>query len=53
MKVYVLDNGFVMAGKAWEIRNKLRELKNKYGYVSEWINARPKPDSPQNLTRIK
>jgi hypothetical protein len=37
MKIYRLDKGFVLVGKAWEIRTKLREYSRTYTTVNEWI----------------
>ncbi|MCP8966966.1 Z-ring formation inhibitor MciZ [Ectobacillus ponti] len=39
MKIYVFPNRIVMAGKAWEIRNKLREYSKAYKTVAEWMEA--------------
>ncbi|MFD0048505.1 Z-ring formation inhibitor MciZ [Actinomycetes bacterium NPDC127524] len=44
MKIYVLDKSVVFAGKAWEIRHKLKELQNQHIFVTDWIenvHARP------------
>ena len=35
MKIYVLEKGIIFSGKAWEIKQKLKE--SKYEYVSDWI----------------
>ena len=37
MKIYVHDKGIVMAGKAWEIRQKLIEYRRQYELVKNWI----------------
>ncbi|PLT34799.1 Z-ring formation inhibitor MciZ [Bacillus sp. V5-8f] len=37
MKVYVFDNGIIMAGKAWEIKQKLKQFETKYTYVNDWV----------------
>jgi len=39
MKVYVYENGFMMVGKAWEIKQKLSEYKKDYVYVKDWVEA--------------
>ncbi|WP_084820386.1 Z-ring formation inhibitor MciZ [Mesobacillus campisalis] len=48
MKVYVYRNGFTMSGKAWEIRQKLREYSKEYVLVKDWTEAvsksLPRPD---------
>ena len=30
MKMYVAQNGVRMVGKAWEVRNKLKEITNEF-----------------------
>lgn len=37
MKVYLLENRIMLVGKAWEIRNKLKEYSKRYTTVSEWL----------------
>ena len=39
MKVYVYHNGFIMAGKAWEIKQKLKEYSKEYVLVKEWTET--------------
>lgn len=39
MKVYVHEKGIIMAGKAWEIRQKLKEYQRQYTYLAEWVHA--------------
>lgn len=39
MKIYLKETGFVMAGKAWEIRAVLQRYARKYEYVNDWIYA--------------
>ncbi|QFT89505.1 hypothetical protein FIU87_12670 [Bacillus sp. THAF10] len=39
MKVYVRPNSIVMVGKAWEIRQKLKDYALHHVYVTSWINA--------------
>jgi len=43
MKIYRLDKGIILVGKAWEIRTKLKEYSHLYGTVYEWINEENKP----------
>lgn|GEM_PF-596032 len=38
MKIYRLNKGIILVGKAWEIRTKLKEYSRIYGTVNEWIN---------------
>ncbi|WP_100407061.1 Z-ring formation inhibitor MciZ [Bacillus solitudinis] len=39
MKIYVREDGLILAGKAWEVRAKLKEAMKRYTYVSEWSQA--------------
>ncbi|MGF2616948.1 Z-ring formation inhibitor MciZ [Rossellomorea vietnamensis] len=39
MKVIVRPNGFILSGKAWEVRAKLKEYSKKFETVAEWIKA--------------
>lgn len=39
MKVYVLNNRLVMHGKAWEIKQKLKEYSKEYILVKDWIET--------------
>ncbi|MCM3597050.1 MULTISPECIES: Z-ring formation inhibitor MciZ [Bacillaceae] len=36
MKIYLLDKGVVLVGKAWEVREKLKEYSRKYETVEQW-----------------
>ncbi|HWO98642.1 MAG TPA: Z-ring formation inhibitor MciZ [Bacillus sp. (in: firmicutes)] len=47
MKVYVVDNGIFLIGKAWEVRAKLKEYRMKYESVFDWIEAHT-AQSPSN-----
>ncbi len=37
MKIYVHDKGFVLVGKAWEIREKLAEYRRQYELLQDWV----------------
>jgi hypothetical protein len=39
MKIYIHENGIVLAGKAWEVRAKLKESMIRYKYVEDWVNT--------------
>jgi len=39
MKVYVYENGFMMSGKAWEIKQKLKVYGKEYVLVKDWITT--------------
>lgn len=39
MKIIVHEKGIIMAGKAWEIREKLKKYQKDYHFVAEWINS--------------
>ncbi|WP_084028981.1 Z-ring formation inhibitor MciZ [Bacillus sp. J33] len=42
MKVYVHSNGILLAGKAWEVREKLKQYSKKYIFVKDWVESQPK-----------
>lgn len=37
MKVYVHEKGIILAGKGWEILQKLKEYNKEYENVSDWV----------------
>lgn len=37
MKIYVHDKGFVLVGKAWEIKRKIKEYRRKYELLHDWV----------------
>ncbi|WP_462412106.1 Z-ring formation inhibitor MciZ [Neobacillus sp. Marseille-QA0830] len=39
MKVYVHDKGITMAGKCWEVLQKLKEYNKEFTSVAEWLKA--------------
>ncbi|MBO1578984.1 MULTISPECIES: Z-ring formation inhibitor MciZ [Bacillus] len=42
MKVYILPNRITLVGKAWQIRNKLKQYGKEYATVQDWITASKK-----------
>ncbi|KZZ86150.1 MULTISPECIES: Z-ring formation inhibitor MciZ [Bacillaceae] len=38
MKIYKLEKGIILVGKAWEIRMKLKEYSKQFTTVKEWID---------------
>ncbi|MEC1623692.1 Z-ring formation inhibitor MciZ [Bacillus mojavensis] len=38
MKVYRMQKGVVLVGKAWEVRAKLKEYGRTFRYVEDWIS---------------
>lgn len=50
MKIYVLEKGIVFAGKAWEIKRKLKESQ-QYEYVRDWIADVHGQNSPKRNYR--
>jgi hypothetical protein len=38
VKIYRLDKGIVLVGKAWEVRAKLKEYSRSFTTVKEWIH---------------
>ncbi|RUQ26535.1 Z-ring formation inhibitor MciZ [Peribacillus cavernae] len=53
MKIYVLDKGVVLAGKGWEIKQKLKEYQDRYVYVNDWIQDVQGQGSLPALKRVK
>ncbi|WP_141433407.1 Z-ring formation inhibitor MciZ [Bacillus sp. 03113] len=39
MKIYVNQNGIILAGKAWEIRHQLKVYSQKHRFLKDWINT--------------
>lgn len=39
MKVYVHNRGIILAGKAWEVREKLKQYSRQYVLVKDWIES--------------
>lgn len=37
MKLYVHDKGVILVGKAWEIRQKLKEYNQHYHLLYDWV----------------
>lgn len=42
MKIYLFEDRIMLVGKAWEIRNKLKEYSKHYTSVSEWLHEMKK-----------
>lgn len=42
MKIYVHSKGIVFAGKAWEVRAKIKEYSRKYYFLKDWIQSAAK-----------
>ncbi|WP_428909002.1 Z-ring formation inhibitor MciZ [Niallia sp. Krafla_26] len=39
MKIYVHEKGITLTGKAWEVRQKLKEYRKSFELVSDWVEA--------------
>ncbi|MBS4173352.1 Z-ring formation inhibitor MciZ [Bacillus sp. FJAT-49736] len=39
MKIYVHSKGITLSGKAWEIREQLKQYGKDFFYVMEWIKS--------------
>ncbi|MDF2037270.1 Z-ring formation inhibitor MciZ [Cytobacillus oceanisediminis] len=39
MKVYVHNRGIILTGKAWEVREKLKQYSRQYVLVKDWIES--------------
>ncbi|MGG5253717.1 Z-ring formation inhibitor MciZ [Neobacillus sp. SM06] len=52
VKIYVHAQGVVLAGKAWEVGEKLKEYQKLYSTVAEWAgqaNRSESTDTPVDL----
>ncbi|WP_088102359.1 Z-ring formation inhibitor MciZ [Alkalihalobacillus urbisdiaboli] len=50
MKIYVHQKGIILAGKAWEIKAKLKEAMRSYHHVEDWSNSIYQTSSRQTRT---
>ena len=39
MKIIVHPKGILLSGKAWEVKEKLKEYSKQYEYLEEWIKG--------------
>ncbi|MCP3738650.1 Z-ring formation inhibitor MciZ [Rossellomorea sp. BNER] len=39
MKIILHEKGIILVGKAWEIREKLKQYSQQYEYVADWIHS--------------
>ncbi|MBU8731411.1 MULTISPECIES: Z-ring formation inhibitor MciZ [Cytobacillus] len=39
MKVYVHKRGIILTGKAWEVREKLKQYSRQYVLVKDWVES--------------
>ncbi|MBM7584429.1 hypothetical protein JOC86_000966 [Bacillus pakistanensis] len=39
MKIILHEKRIILVGKAWEIREKLKQYGQQYEHVAEWIHA--------------
>jgi hypothetical protein len=51
MKVYIGKTHLLITGKAWEVRQKLKEYSCHYTYIQEWLTAHH--SSHSTITREK
>ena len=49
MNIYVHEKGIILTGKAWEIRQKLKEYANHFHFVSDWVESLPENTSGNRL----
>ncbi len=50
VKIYRLDKGIILVGKAWEICAKIKEYSRIYGTVNEWIKDESKRSIKKTLS---
>ena len=51
MKIFVHDHGVIISGKAWEIREKLKEYGKHYQFLSEWVENSGQSSISQSADR--
>ncbi|GLB58075.1 Z-ring formation inhibitor MciZ [Cytobacillus sp. NCCP-133] len=39
MKVYVHTKGIILTGRAWEVREKLKQYSKQFVYVKDWVDS--------------
>ncbi|MFC0473378.1 Z-ring formation inhibitor MciZ [Halalkalibacter kiskunsagensis] len=39
MKIYIHQQGVIMAGKAWEIQAKLKQMRASFHTLEEWVDT--------------
>ncbi|TMW73687.1 Z-ring formation inhibitor MciZ [Alteribacter natronophilus] len=49
MHVYLKDNGFIVAGKVWQVKAYLKQLSKEHDSVEDWIRK----GQPLPATRTK
>lgn len=53
MNIYVHEKGIILTGKAWEIREKLKEYANHFEYVTDWVGSIPVTTSGYRLPQSR
>jgi Mother cell inhibitor of FtsZ len=51
MKIFVHDHGVIISGKAWEIREKLKEYGKHYQFLSDWVENNSQNPIAQSANR--
>jgi hypothetical protein len=46
MNIYVHGKGIILTGKAWEVRQKLKEYGKRYEFVADWMRLEPNSIPP-------
>ncbi|TDQ41613.1 Z-ring formation inhibitor MciZ [Aureibacillus halotolerans] len=47
MKIIIRSTSIVCSGKAWEIRETLKQYNKQFTYVTDWIASASKPTNAQ------
>lgn len=50
VKIIIYDDRLLIAGKAWEIKTKLKEAKTYYDTIEQWIQSIHGPTCKQSET---
>ena len=53
MKIFVHDHGVIISGKAWEIREKLKEYGNHYQFLSDWVENSSQNSISPSADRVR
>lgn len=52
MKIYVHGKGVILAGKAWEIKAKLKQARQSFELVEDWVDTVHRQPDVNSPTRI-
>jgi hypothetical protein len=53
MKIYILTKGVVLVGKAWEVCLKLKENRQHYETIEQWIQSSAEQKNQEKVIPFK